>query len=94
MVVLSWSICGRCDPSVDDDKALKLSSKHGFLTIVEMLLEDERIQPKTDSYALRWAGRYAHERVMKLLLEDGRIDPQTEVSFLIREASEFGNAAG
>ena len=72
--------------------ALHLACEHGHISIVSLLLQDWRIEPKAyDNYAIITASQQGHTDIVKLLLQDGRADPAAEENWSIKMASINGH---
>jgi ankyrin repeat protein len=64
------------DPSKNNNWALRIASKKGYLSIVAHLLNDSRVDPSAEhSIAIREASYHGHADIVELLLKDGRADP-------------------
>ena len=73
--------------SVDNNCAIRIASKNGHSSVVELLLNDKRVDkqgslvPSVDpsvrnNYTIRWASENGHTSVVKLLLNDKRVNPK------------------
>jgi hypothetical protein len=70
--------------------AFEEAAKNGFLTIVERMLEDERIDPSANNNnSINLAAKHGHIKVVERLLQDGRVDP----SRALRVAERRGQKA-
>jgi len=79
------------DPSMANNKAVRLAAFRGNFEIVKLLLEDPRVDPAAgDNYAIRFASYAGRTEIVKLLLEDPRIDPSAQRNEAIRWASARG----
>lgn len=62
------------NPSMDDNRAIRMACKFGHYDIVKFLLKDERVNPSDDlGSGFSWACRNGHIEIVKLLLTDDRI---------------------
>jgi hypothetical protein len=69
-----------------------LASQNGHLSVVDRLLQDERVDPAArDNYAIGRASESGHLSVVDRLLQDERVDPAADDNFSIREASQDGH---
>ena len=65
--------------SAENNYAIQLASRKGHLEIVELLLQDPRVDPSADdNYAIGWASQNGHLEIIKLLLQDPRVDPSLQ----------------
>jgi len=90
----------RVDPSVDQDKCFRLSSKYGFSNIVQYLLKDKRVDlnvgyGKVELYvrhncAFIDAVHGNHIEIVQMLLKDKRIDLYMNARGIIGDASQRG----
>jgi len=72
--------------------ALGYASQYGFVEIVELLLNQPKVDPTSnDNFAIRMASQHGRTEVVKLLLEDGRADPSVDNNYPIRMAAENGH---
>jgi len=77
----------------DNNKAIRLASKKGLTNIVELLLNDSRIDLNDvgiNNYIITVAIKKRHIDILKLLLKDPRIDPTFDNNFVIRKVSKKG----
>ena len=80
---------GRGDPSYEHNRALSSAAKDGCLDLVEVLLADERVDPRM-SYALLAACMCQRVEVLKLLVEDGRVDVTEKDNRWLKHAEKEG----
>jgi hypothetical protein len=72
--------------------ALHLACEHGHISIVSLLLQDWRIEPRAyDNYAIITASQQGHTDIVKLLLQDGRADPTAGYNDAIIHACKNGH---
>jgi len=69
------------NPSINNNKTLKLACEHGNFNVVQILLEDDRINPfaifSTDHYSespIMKANKECHFKIVEILLMDKRFD--------------------
>jgi len=75
------------DPSVNNNTSISVASDYGYLEIVKLLLQDDRVDPTTSDYhPLRWSIINNHLEVFKTLLSDNRVDPTYNNNALLRLA--------
>jgi ankyrin repeat protein len=80
------------DKKINIDNSLFFSCVNGYFDIVELLIQDERINALNDyNDAIRLAAEYGHTNIVTLLLNDKRIDPSTLYDLPVRVASENGH---
>jgi len=71
------------DPSIEQNRAIRVASRKGKLESVKFLLKDHRVNPSTHrNLPIRHAAAYGHHKIVRELLKDSRVDP-----------SAFGNQA-
>lgn len=98
-IVKALLIDGRADPVIDWNYPLKLlsiASEKGWLEIVDLLLEDVRINPSRIDEPLSLAIKNGHALIVKRFIEDKRvnstyIDRHKALSLMVRNG--FLNAA-
>ena len=74
-----------------DDAAIKYASANGHLAIVQILIEDPRVDPSAgDDAAIKNASRKGHLDVVQLLLRDPRVNPSALDNEAIRGALRNG----
>jgi len=89
---LNRLFCRYLDPSLDDNKAIKWSSRHGNEHAVRFLLGDERVDPSSrNQQAIRFASGWGHSKVIKELLNHPKVDPCVQDNQAIRWAAEMGH---
>jgi ankyrin repeat protein len=73
---------------------LRDAAKSGHLSIVERLLQDEKVDPSADNNdAITWASVLGHLAVVERLLQDPRVDPSAQNNGAIQLASINGHLA-
>ncbi len=78
--------------STSGNTSLILASENGHKDIVELLLKDSRVDPRTnDNKALKIAVRYDNASVVNLLLKDHRVNPITVNPIAIASANGSTN---
>ena len=61
--------------SANNNLAIREASEYGYVDVVELLLDDPRVNPSTDNnYAIREASVNGNIKVVKLLLKDSRVE--------------------
>jgi hypothetical protein len=66
---------------------IRYASVLGRNHIVEILLNDKRIDPSDDfNAALRLSSEFGHTKIVKLLLNDERVDPSDYRNYAIKNA--------
>lgn len=71
------------DPSIDDNYAIGCASRYGYLSIVNLLLEDPRVDPSSqNNFSIVWASSNGHLSTVERLLEDPRVDPSNNHSII------------
>jgi Ankyrin repeats (3 copies) len=82
MNILQWSkFCSQVslitiDPDEHDCEVLALAASYGHLSVVEVLLKNERVDPASDNdQAIRFAARDGHLSVVDVLLKNERVNP-------------------
>jgi ankyrin repeat protein len=71
--------------------AFEYSCCFGYLEIVELLLNDSRVDPSDDNnQAIRKACCFGHYKIVELLLNDSRVDPSANYNEAIRKACCYG----
>jgi hypothetical protein len=74
------------------ENAIRLASKYGHVEVVNLLLNDPRVDPSFyNNDAIRWASENGQVQVVTLLLKDPRVDPSAYNNHAIRRASENGH---
>ena len=77
----------------DPEKTCINASDNGHVKVVELLLNDPRVDPSNyNNTAIRWASFEGRVKVVELLLNDPRVDPSANNNFAIRYASHKGYA--
>ena len=72
--------------------AIEFASENQHLNIVQLLLNDERVDPSShNNQAIRSASKNGHHEVVQLLLTDSRVDPSADDNYAIQIASENGH---
>jgi hypothetical protein len=65
-------------------------SHKGYKTIVEMLLQDNRVDPSANNNeAIQYASRYGHREVVEILLKDSRVNPSDKDNFTKKSFRHF-----
>ena len=78
------------DPTVDNNKAIRSASNCGHLEVVQLLLNDRRVNPAADdNFAIRWASHNGDHKIVRLLLKDERVNPAARDNEAIRWASKY-----
>jgi len=87
--------CSHIDlTAADNNFAIRWSSKNGHSSIVDLLLQDSRVDPAADNnFSIRWASENGHSSVAGLLLQDSRVDPTASDNYAIKRASENGHSS-
>ncbi len=82
------------NPKVDPaDHTFRLPSEYGHADVVQLLLEDGRVDPTAkNNYAIVRSSQLGHAGVVQLLLADGRADPAVKNNYAIRWSSQNGHA--
>lgn len=79
---------GRADPR---NYPIRLASQNGHTDVVRLLLQDDRVNPASNSnQALLSASKRGHVGVVRLLLQDRRVEPA--INDAIRVASTYRHA--
>lgn len=78
------------DPSCYNNYSIKIASCNGHTEIVELLLQDARVDPSNESIIRACIA--GNVDVVKLLLDDSRVNPAEPFNDLIERASMFGHA--
>ena len=69
-----------CDPSLNDNEAIKVAAELGHMNIVEILIKDTRVNPADwNNAAIRWAAENGHTDTVSVLLNDNRVDPKIAI---------------
>jgi len=56
------------DPSVNDNQAIQWTSSWGYTEVVQLLLQDRRVDPSNDNnWSIRGASQKGHLEVVELL---------------------------
>ena len=77
-----------CDPSVDDNYAIRAAASDGHLEVVKLLLADERVDPTSaNNYSVREAAQQGYLEVVGLLLTDKRVSSTVDGNQVIRRAA-------
>jgi ankyrin repeat protein len=64
------------DPSSDNNNAIQIACREGFINIVKLLLNDKRVDPSdSHNYAICLASEKGDIDIVKLLLNDKRVEP-------------------
>ena len=80
------------DPSTDDNFSIRYASRNGYIEIVKLLLQDDRVDPSVGyNEAIGMASMNGHLEIVKLLLQDSRVDPSDHFNFTILIAYEKGH---
>jgi hypothetical protein len=73
-IVQEWLHSGLVDPSYKDNDAIKSTAEYGYLTILNILLSDSRVNPAANfDKALENACSRGKLEAVKCLLEDPRV---------------------
>jgi hypothetical protein len=75
---------------VENDKILIEASRDGKIDIVQLLLNDDRVNPISYNKALIEASAGGNIRIFKLLYNDDRVDPSFENNKALIEAAKIG----
>ena len=75
----------KLNTAVFNKYAIRITSKLGYVDVVNFLLQDSRVDP-SDKYddAIQLASENGHTEVVKLLLQDTRVDPSANNNYAIR----------
>ncbi|KAJ3290959.1 hypothetical protein HDU79_002831 [Rhizoclosmatium sp. JEL0117] len=73
----------RIDPSLNNNRALKIAARNNNACVVLMLLDDARVDPNE---GLREAAEFCRSDIVRLLLADPRVDPSINNNAVIRRA--------
>lgn len=77
--LIDYLIKNGVDPCIDDNYAIQQASNYGYLSLVNRLLQDPRVNPgiptKRGDTPIRWASCYGHINIVNRLLLDPRVDP-------------------
>jgi len=74
--------------SVEGNMLLYIASEQGFIEIVNLLLQDPRVDPSADDNTALFEAVQANQSdVVKLLLSDRRVDPTVKDNFVLMEAA-------
>lgn len=79
------------DPSADSNLAIELASRRGYLSVVNRLLQDPRVNPS--ALAIIGALEGGHVEVVKRMLRDKRADPNAKTGrnrTVLVEAAKLG----
>ena len=80
------------EPACHDNYAIRCASENGHADVVQLLLQDKRVDPAADNnYAIVWASQNGHVNVVQLLLQDPRVDPAADNNYAIGWASRNGH---
>ena len=80
------------DSSTNDNFLIRWASEQGHDKIVEILLNDPRINPSAHyNYAIRHASNNGHDKVVEMLSRDSRVDPSANCDYAIQSASKNGH---
>ena len=84
------------DPSADNNYAIRTASQKGYEGIVQLLLQDARVDPSAKDpsdwdNAIQLASQNGHGDIVRLLLQDSRVDPSANSSYAICTASANGH---
>jgi ankyrin repeat protein len=75
------------EPAADINWVIRVASARGHTKMVELLLQDGRIDPTTDSNAaIGYASLNGHVDIVALLLQDSRVDPTDYGNYAIKRA--------
>ena len=81
-----------CDPSLNDNEAIRLAATLGKTNTVERLLKDPRVNPADmNNYAIRWTAEYGHTNTVATLMKDTRVNPADLDNLAIRWAARNGH---
>ena len=81
------------DPSIMNNIALTQASKNGHFKVVDLLLNDPRVDPNRHNLGLspfQWAVDKGFTDIVQRFLQDKRIYPTTDRDYAIRAASSKG----
>ncbi|KAI8834871.1 ankyrin repeat-containing domain protein [Chytridium lagenaria] len=83
----------KCDPSADDNDAIRWACLEGHTEVVRCLLDSGRVDPSAEkSEALRWACRNGHKGIVQLLLATGKVDVSAEDYEALKWAARNGHS--
>jgi len=81
-----------CDPSLNDNEAIKVAAELGHMNIVEILIKDPRVNPAGQTnYAIRWAAKNGHTNTVVVLMNDTRVNPADMHNWAITLAAYSGH---
>ena len=81
----------KVDPSILNNKALRLAVENGHSDIVKLLLQDPRTDPSVqNNKMIIFASGYGYTNVVEVLLQDPRVDPSVWDNNALISASEGG----
>ena len=85
-------ISRKYDPTLNNNKSIKVAAIGGNMNIVNRLLEHPKVDPSvSNNYAIGMASSNNRLDVVNRLLEDPRVDPSDDDNFALRLATEFGH---
>ncbi len=86
-------IADRClQPQINNNKAIKSSSRNNNILAVRRLLRDPRVDPSVDGNdPIRYASKHGYDGVVKLLLQHPRVDPSDIDNYSIEWACINGH---
>jgi hypothetical protein len=79
-------------PDNDYNWAIRESAKKGYVDLVKLLLNDNRVNPtEVQNYAIREASQNGHYDIVNLLLSDNRVNPAANNNWAILNAKNRPN---
>jgi ankyrin repeat protein len=81
----------RVDPSNEDNQAIINASIQGHFEIVQLLLQDPRVDPSANE-AIQIASEYGYFEIVRSLLQESRVDPSDQNNIAIQRAIQNGNS--
>ena len=81
-----------CDPSLNDNEAIKVAAELGHMNIVEILIKDTRVNPADqNNWGIRGAASYGHTDTVAVLLKDTRVNPADQNNNALVWAAKNGH---
>ncbi len=81
---------GRANPSDRKDCAVICAARHGWASLMEMILADPRVDTASVSAALWWAVRSDHLKVVRLILKDSRANIAVDENRALAWVCKYG----
>ena len=90
--VLRFLLVHTVHPGIQNNLAIRYTSRHGVAKMVRLLLADRRVDPGAqNNEAIRMASTHGHLKIVQRLLADKRVDPSAEENEAIRNACSGGH---